>query len=322
MRFEKKHYEIMTDPEFEALHFRPMGDALKKLEENILKYGVSHSLIVWDGILVDGYKRYEVCRRHNVPFPIYFVDFKDRDSAKTWICDQNLLRRDLPEESKKYYLGKKYLIAYGDGKKAPEGDYEASQIRIPAKRRGHIAKNISSSANLSAGAVMKYSRYAKALDDIRSREPGIFSKILNGQIKISQENTIAISMLSTEDFHILRDFFMSKGNDRISNSEIWHELQWGRIHVSVPTRERKPKSAVTPAIKQMPAYDPDAELSSLTLTIPSWIRSIQRVAKNADFNSATPSARERLWFQLMALAGEADHLMLIAKENSHEQYGN
>lgn len=47
-------------------------------------------------------------------------------------------------------------------------------------------------------------------------------------------------------------------------------------------------------MKDMPTFDPDAELTGLTLTIPSWRRSIDRVQKATNFSIATPGAKEKL----------------------------
>lgn len=51
----------------------------------------------------------------------------------------------------------------------------------------------------------------------------------------------------------------------------------------IPTLLPSPvqRRAEQPAIKTMPAYDPDAEVAGLTLTIPSWMSSIDRTKSMA-----------------------------------------
>ena len=46
-----------------------------------------------------------------------------------------------------------------------------------------------------------------------------------------------------------------------------------------------------PSVKDMPEYDPDAEISSLTLTIPSWKSSIERAKNTADLTIVSPQAK-------------------------------
>ena len=67
-------------------------------------------------------------------------------------------------------------------------------------------------------------------------------------------------------------------------------------------------------VKQMPSYDPDAEVSGLTLTIPSWVSSIQRTYAAAEFSAISPHALERLTAQLLCLTRSAEQLMSAIKE--------
>lgn len=61
----------------------------------------------------------------------------------------------------------------------------------------------------------------------------------------------------------------------------------------------------------MPKYDPNAEISSLTLTIPSWISSIERTCSSADFEHATPEALDKLGLKLQILQ-EAINILIAA----------
>ena len=48
------------------------------------------------------------------------------------------------------------------------------------------------------------------------------------------------------------------------------------------------------AIKEIPEYDPDAEIQSLAFTIPSWVSSINRVREAAKFSAISDKAREKI----------------------------
>lgn len=52
----------------------------------------------------------------------------------------------------------------------------------------------------------------------------------------------------------------------------------------------------------MPVYDPDAEISSLTLTIPMWIGSMNRTKSIAKFSEAATQGLWKLEQQLNALS--------------------
>lgn len=313
----KQEYDLKIDPEFESLHISPDESTIEKLEKNILMNGVFHPLVLWQGILVDGYKRYSICRKHHLSFPIRTVFLASGTDVMIWICDRMLLRYDLSEERRKYYIGKKFLLRSATEPVCNGLDAPVDNISDKYHTSKHkMARMIGADFNLSPGAVMKYGLYASALDTIRSQDPMIFEKIISGGIKISHENVLDISNLRDEDIRILHGCLTDKKRTYISRSEIWHELRWNRIH---PTNVQKKKKEVVAPIKLMPKYDPDAEISSLTLTIPSWIKSIERTVNNADFPSATASAKHRLREQLRELWKAAEFLYSYTQEASHER---
>ena len=64
----------------------------------------------------------------------------------------------------------------------------------------------------------------------------------------------------------------------------------------------------------MPAYDPDAEFSSLTLTLPSWISSVNRVRTVSDISKTSYTARSKLSEALIHLKCTIDVMLAVIKE--------
>ena len=64
----------------------------------------------------------------------------------------------------------------------------------------------------------------------------------------------------------------------------------------------------------MPKFDPDAELSSLSLTIPSWCSSIERVMNVTDFQRSSNEGKKRLKVQLSNLMTVIDKITKILEE--------
>ena len=82
------------------------------LEASILKDGCLSPFIVWNGILVDGHHRYEICTKHNIPFSITNVVFNDLGDAKLWAWKHQENRRNLtPFHRAELALKLKYVIA-------------------------------------------------------------------------------------------------------------------------------------------------------------------------------------------------------------------
>ena len=83
-----------------------------------------------------------------------------------------------------------------------------------------------------------------------------------------------------------------------------------------PAQKPGPKPPELPAIKSIPVFDPDAEVTGLTLTIPSWTSSIDRTKVAADFSAVSPSAKRRLEGALLSLQGKAQEMIRAMKEDS------
>ena len=60
--------------------------------------------------------------------------------------------------------------------------------------------------------------------------------------------------------------------------------------------------------KQMPAFDPDAELKGLTFTVSAWKNAVSRAKEKTDFNKATVVGRYRLKHALDDLLTEINEL--------------
>jgi len=68
---------------------------LAGLEESIMKHGCLSPMIVWNGILVDGHHRYEICTKREIPFSVQNIVFDDLDAAKLWAWKHQEHRRNL-----------------------------------------------------------------------------------------------------------------------------------------------------------------------------------------------------------------------------------
>ena len=101
---------LKIDPEFQSQIPPLTDDEFKQLEENILKEGKLLSpLIVWGNTLVDGHNRYAILQKHpEIYFSTTPLQFENREETIAWICRNQLGRRNLSPEQKRYLLGKQY----------------------------------------------------------------------------------------------------------------------------------------------------------------------------------------------------------------------
>jgi len=87
-------------------------EEMELLEESILKEGIREPLIVWNNngkqILIDGHNRYQIAQKYNLSFATITKNFADIDEAIDWINRNQLGRRNLTDEQRKYLIGKIY----------------------------------------------------------------------------------------------------------------------------------------------------------------------------------------------------------------------
>jgi N6-adenosine-specific RNA methylase IME4 len=87
---------ISIDPEFKSLIPPLTADEYEGLRNSILSEGCRDAIITWNGVIVDGHNRYEICTSQNIPFNTQEREFNTRDDAIIWISENQLSRRNLP----------------------------------------------------------------------------------------------------------------------------------------------------------------------------------------------------------------------------------
>jgi hypothetical protein len=88
--------DIRIDPEFSTLVQKPTADEYVQLERDIRRdKGARDPLVLWGNILLDGHARYEICRKHNLPFKTIQKPCSSRNAARFFIIRAHLGRRNL-----------------------------------------------------------------------------------------------------------------------------------------------------------------------------------------------------------------------------------
>ncbi len=277
----------------------------RALEEDITVHGCHTPLLVWDNCIIDGVKRYEICRLRGIPFPVTCRAFPGLPDAVSFVCQTQLDREDLTPEMRKYLIGKKYHadldIRVRECMKFSPAAYGQKQTPIPAKpqKKYETAYAVGAQYRLAVGTVLKYGRFAKNIDLLREKNKELAARILSSALAVSLENAGELAKLPLCALDRLEE--KTHGNGYHIRYEDIRQEQ----HCITPAPFR-PK--FTPQIRNLPAYDPDAEVSSLALTIPSWVSSIAHVEDSAALDYISPAARQKAKTQLTALRQAADRL--------------
>ena len=196
---------LKIDPEFQNQIPPLTDDEYKQLEENILKEGKLISpLIVWNNILVDGHNRYAILQKHpEIYFSTMPLRFENREEAIAWICRNQLGRRNLSPEQKRYLLGKQY-----EAEKKAAKIFRGNQYTLAKKSGGahddnhHSGKKtcdrIAEENGVSRASVLRASHYTRGIDIADNLFPGIKQKVFSGEVKFTNEEMSKL-VLSSPD---------------------------------------------------------------------------------------------------------------------------
>lgn len=102
---------IVIDSEFQSLIPPLSDDEYDRLEKSILAEGLREPIITWNGTIIDGHNRYNICDEHGIPFTQVEHEFPSRDAAKIWIIENQFGRRNL-NPSQKMELSRKLEPLY------------------------------------------------------------------------------------------------------------------------------------------------------------------------------------------------------------------
>lgn len=115
---------LKINPEFERLIPPLTDDEFELLEINILAEGeVFTPIFTWDGYIIDGHHRYKILSEHpDIKYRVTEKEFINKYEAMAWICCNQLGRRNLTPNNKKYLIGKRY-----DAEKMVSDDFRGNQ---------------------------------------------------------------------------------------------------------------------------------------------------------------------------------------------------
>lgn len=196
---------LRVDPEFQSKIPPLTEEEFQQLEENILHDGiVLNPLIVWNGCIVDGHNRFRIIQSHpELKYTVFEKEFSDRYAAIAWICCNQLGRRNLTPQQKKYLIGQRYeaekLADKFHGNQFTladkSGRYQNDTDQNPERTRERIARE----NNISESSVSRAGLYAKGIDAAEEVKPGIKQELLSGTMKPTDAAVAAIAKADPDD---------------------------------------------------------------------------------------------------------------------------
>lgn len=219
-------YDLIIDADLQS-HLPPPAEISEtELERQLVENGGPDEPIrIWakHRVIIDGHRRYEICKRLGLPYEIKPMDFTTIQEVKDWMDSWQASRRNLSEFDLKVLAGR--LIA---ARRASNGSGKGK------KEKGNAAAEVAEELGVHIRTAKRGSQLVEALAalpaDLRQ---GIESK----EIKISQADVIELSEMSEEDQRNI--------HKQVKSGEFksFHDA----IHGEEPELEREPAPASSPS---------------------------------------------------------------------------
>lgn len=310
-------HNLILDEELLRI-FQPLPEQqYEELVDKILYKEHIPPLLVWNRMLIDGFDEYKIYHELSLSFYTREATFKTKTEVISYLCEKMISRGFLTDERTRYCVGKLYHAqkAILLEKYPVQNQYTPEEYRRKDTHssRHMVHQMIKDYLQISLGTIYKYSTYADAVDEICSKAPDIGMALLDGNFVISHNNTLELCKLSGEEIQVIYNHFKLHNNNHLLHSEMMRRVNLDKAKV-----KKEAQNLSAPEIKKMPKYDPDAEISSLSLTIPTWVSSIKRTASITDLSKASTGALYKLEKQLIALRDVINTLQQEIQEEYHE----
>lgn len=200
---------LKINPEFELLIPALIDDEFELLEKNIVLEGEIYTpIFVWNGYIIDGHHRYRILLKHkNIKYRVVEKEFQNKYEAMSWMCNNQLGRRNLTPENRKYLIGKKY-----NAEKSAHGSqtrfYSANEENPPSgyfshldenQKNGSTRKRVAEETGTTQAYVRFADEFARGVDAAEEAVPGIKKEILSGKIKKSAKEIAEIAKAPEEE---------------------------------------------------------------------------------------------------------------------------
>ncbi len=179
---------LRIDPEFRDICPKLRKEELDQLEANLLRDACRDPLVAWNGIIVDGHNRFEICTRLKIPFTVKEIEFEDRTAATLWIIDQQKGRRNLTPEQLSLLRGTEYEAekqAHG-GARSSSGQSDQSTT---------TAERLAKKHRVSARKIRRDAAFTKGVKLLGEVAPEVRAAVLQGGTGVTKEEVAALAEL-------------------------------------------------------------------------------------------------------------------------------
>ena len=271
--------QLKIDPEFQSKIPPLQFEEEQQLEQNIIAEGrLLNPIITWNGYILDGHTRYRILKKHGfIKFEVEEIQLANKYEALAWICKNQLGRRNLSPERKKFLLGKEYestKLAVGGQpgncnpvKRCGQNDHIVSEKRT--------CERIASEHGVGEKTVRRAEKYSRGIDAAEEAVPGAQEAILTGRIKATDAQIAALPAIPKEERPAILDELRKEKDKR--NEALLSRLKPERP----PPKPASPKPPEPPQNEEPAVPEPvtpsppEEEIEPASNGPPSFLQKIQ-----------------------------------------------
>ena len=271
--------QLKIDPEFQSKIPPLQFEEEQQLEQNIIAEGrLLNPIITWNGYILDGHTRYRILKKHGfIKFEVEEIQLANKYEALAWICKNQLGRRNLSPERKKFLLGKEYestKLAVGAPLGSKHGIRKCGQNdHIFTESR--TCQRIASEHGVGEKTVRRAEKYSQGIDAAEEAVPGAQEEILTGRIKATDAQIAALPAIPKEERPASLDELRKEKGKR--NENLLSRLKPERPPPkSAPPKPPEPPQNEEPAAPEpVTPSPPEEEIEPASNGPPSFLQKIQ-----------------------------------------------
>ena len=300
--------ELKTEQIFERMTVPFNKAEWKALEKSLLSEGCIYPIITWNGVILDGHKRYRICRLEEIDFGIKEMHFSSLEDAVLWVCRKRTHHLSKSRLIYKYLVGKWYTagiiinrrkeFSFPEENMLSDGDTGKKKYRTSIEMGRELGHN--------HATIEQFKRIMIALDAIALKDPELFDLLMLGEYKASYEKIQEMSGRSQRHLQEERRRFQRQMKQKLS------------LEKAVPLRKdlgsdrlKTEEIPLSVGIKEMPIFDPDMELRGLALTLPTWMNALERARLKTDMGRASDLMKRQLADILSRFRQQIDQMMEV-----------
>jgi len=176
---------IKIDPEFQALIPPLAPQERNQLEENLMSDGCRDPIVTWQGWLLDGHNRFEICTRLDIEYRVTSLDLADKAAALDWMDANQLGRRNLTPEQMSILRGR----IYNRSKKTQGTNNQHVQAKSESGQNVHFQESkpthetLGDRFGVSGKTVQRDGKFVSDIESLEQYSPGIGQRVMSGEVK-------------------------------------------------------------------------------------------------------------------------------------------